>query len=76
MVRRREREPARRFLPLIPNGAPTMDAVKDGEEPRRNPSADIWSSRRETTGVYLHSGEFFLTATDHAIAGRGTGGGR
>ncbi len=34
--------PARRFFDLAPNGDPG-DGVEDGREPRRNPSAMVWS---------------------------------
>ena len=62
-------KPARRFFALEVNGDPG-DGVEDGVEPRRNPSARPWSGRRETMGVYLHTGEFFLAATDSFIPGR------
>jgi YD repeat-containing protein len=63
--------PARRIFPVQPNGNQAGDGVNDGVEPSRNPSAWTWSSLREATGVYTHSGEFFLQTTDLSIPGRG-----
>jgi YD repeat-containing protein len=62
--------PSRRSFALTTKG-PAGDGVSDGVAPRRNPSARVWSSLRETTGVHLHSGEFFLAATDLVLRGRG-----
>lgn len=55
--------PARRFLALVKNGA-AADCVEDGKEPLRNPDAVVSTTSRELTGVYLHTGEFFLSAVD------------
>lgn len=44
--------------------------VVDGDYPLRNPSMLVQHSRRETTGVFLHTGEFFLAASDMTIPGR------
>jgi YD repeat-containing protein len=60
----------RRALPLTTNG-PAADGVFDGEEPRRNANAHVWSSRREDVGVYLHTGEAWLESTDLVVPGRG-----
>ncbi len=61
--------PARRTFPATRDGD-QGDGVIDGDYPLRNPSAMTRRTKRETTGVFLHTGEFFLTATDLAIPGR------
>jgi YD repeat-containing protein len=67
-----ECRPARRMFVYSSNGTVTgTDGVEDGAEPRRNPIANVWSSRREKTGVYLHTGEFYLAAVDFDVPARG-----
>ena len=60
----------RRVFTLTPNGDPG-DGTTDGTEPRQNPSELVWTSSYGLAGVYLHSGEFFVSATDLSIPGRG-----
>ena len=62
--------PSRRSFSVVPNGA-AADGLADGLEPRRNASSSSWSRSRETVGVYMHTGEFFLNAVDLQIPGRG-----
>ncbi|ANM29770.1 hypothetical protein ABI59_09555 [Acidobacteria bacterium Mor1] len=62
--------PARRLLGLTVDGDPG-DGVSDGVEPLQNPSVYDRSSKRERAGVFLHTGEVFLQATDLMIPGRG-----
>src|SRR5262245_61989450 len=52
--------PARRFFDVTLNG-PAADGVVDGQEQLINPSALLHSSHRETTGVYLPTGQFFVS---------------
>src|SRR5262245_35591273 len=61
--------PVRRFFDLVRNGNPG-DGVIDGLEPLRNPSTLVHSSHQEVSGVYLNTGEFFLTAVDLEIPGK------
>jgi RHS repeat-associated protein len=65
--------PARRFFDVTSNG-PAADGVVDGQEQLINPSALLFSSHRETTGVYLHTGEFFVSAVDMEMQGVGPSG--
>lgn len=62
--------PARRVFTLTQNGNPG-DGVVDGIEPRQNPSILPWNASYGETGIYLHTGEFFVHATDLIIPGRG-----
>jgi len=62
--------PARRVFGLTQNGNPG-DGVTDGMEPRQNPSILPWNASYGETGIYLHTGEFFVHATDLSIPGRG-----
>ena len=62
--------PARRFFDLTTAGSST-DGVEDGVSARRNPSRASWNSKREETGVDLHTGEFVLETTDLRLEGRG-----
>jgi len=61
--------PVRRFFDQVRNGNPG-DGVIDGLEALRNPSTLVHLSQREVSGVYLHTGEFFLTAVDLEIPGK------
>jgi YD repeat-containing protein len=63
--------PARRDFDLTTAGS-FVDGVEDGASARRNPSVASWNSRREDTGVELHTGEFVLESTDLRLGGRGT----
>jgi YD repeat-containing protein len=55
--------PSRRNFGFQVNGDPG-DGVPDGVEAARNPSMMTYSSSRDVSGVFLHSGEFLLIAED------------
>ena len=61
--------PVRRFFDLVRNGNPG-DGVPDGNDPLRNPSELLRTSHQEVSGVYLHTGDFFVTAVDLEIRGK------
>jgi len=65
--------PARRFLPSSDGGDPG-DGIVDGTQPLRNPSDSLWSTPMQTTGVHLHTGELFVTASDLTPLDRGGSG--
>ena len=62
--------PARRIFGITPNGD-AGDGLADGIDPLRNPDILLHAMHQETSGVYLHSGEFVLDAEDLVEGGRG-----
>ncbi len=63
-------KPARRFFYFQVNGN-TWDGVLDGVEPAQNPSLSLYATSNELTGLYLHTGEVFLSVIDLEFGARG-----
>ena len=55
--------PSRRNFDFQVNGD-SGDGVFDGVEPARNPSIRMYTTSREQTGTFLHTGEFVIQARD------------
>jgi YD repeat-containing protein len=62
--------PLRRNFDFQANGD-AGDGVLDGVEPARNSSIGMYSTSREWTGTFLHTGEFVIGARDISGGGRG-----
>jgi YD repeat-containing protein len=62
--------PALRYADFVQNGD-TEDGVFDGVEPARNPSLGLYVTSNEMSGVYLHTGEVFLSVIDLEFGARG-----
>ncbi len=56
---------------IIDPDVPDFDGVRRGVEAARNPAVANDLTRLAGGGVYLHTGEFFIQATDLEIPGRG-----